>query len=294
MQSEPHRRAIMMLVLCGLFWSSAGVLIKFVDWNAIAIWSARSAIAALTLYAVRRPSLRGIQRAEWYPAIALAMTTGLFVIANKLTTPANAILIQYSAPVWVALLGQWFLGERARPLDWLTIVLVLGGIALFFFEDITFDHAAGNGVALAAGVAFAFSAMTMRRAALSKGASGEDIDPLRPLFLGNLIGAVVGLPGWFVGSPPDVDGWLALVALGVVQQAVAYLCYAVAIRRATALEAMLIPVIEPILSPVWVALVFGEWPGGLALVGGAVVVGAVTMRGMLSARPGRGRAHEIR
>ena len=120
--------------------SSAGVLIKLVDWPPGAIWSARCAIAAAVLYGVRRPSLAIIARAEWAAAAALAATTGLFIAANKLTTPANAILIQYSAPVWVALLGPWFLGERVTRLDWLAIAVVLCGIALFFLEDLTFDH----------------------------------------------------------------------------------------------------------------------------------------------------------
>lgn len=282
-----HRRALVLLALCGVFWSTAGVLIKLVEWNAVAIWSVRCAICAVALFLLRRPSLRGITRAEWHAAIMLCFTTGLFVVANKLTTAANAILIQYSAPVWVALLGHWFLGERASRLDWATIGLVLVGITLFFFEDLTLDHMAGNLVALAAGVAFAFGAMTLRRAALTTGVTGAPVDPLRPLFLGNVIGAVVGVPSWFVGEGPDATGWLALLALGVVQQAFAYLCYAAAIRHATALEAMLIPVIEPILSPLWVAFVFAEWPGGWALVGGVLVVGAVTLRGVLSARSSR-------
>ena len=279
-----HRRAIVLLVACGLFWSTGGVLIKLVDWHPLAIWAARSAIAAAVLYAVRRPSLRNITRAEWGAAAALAATTGLFILSNKLTTAANAILIQYSAPVWIALLGTWFLGERASRLDWVTIFLVLGGITLFFVEQLSLDHMLGNLVALGAGVAFAFSAMTLRKAALGRGAHGQPIDPLRPLFLGNLLGAVIGLPFCFMFTPPDATGWLALGALGIVQQAAAYLCYAWAIRHATALEAMLIPVIEPILSPVWVALAIGEVPGGWALVGGAIVLGAVVMRGTIGAR----------
>ena len=97
------------------------MLIKLVDWNPDAIWSARCAIAAGVLYAIRRPALAGITRAEWSAAAALAATTGLFIAANKLTTAANAIPIQYSAPIWVALLGRWLLGEAATRLDWLTI-----------------------------------------------------------------------------------------------------------------------------------------------------------------------------
>ena len=273
-------RALVLLALCGLFWSTAGVLIKLVDWHPGAIWSARCAIAAAILYAIRRPSLRAIHRTEWAAAAALAATTGLFIVANKLTTAANAILIQYSAPVWVALLGQWFLGERASRLDWVTIVAVLGGIALFFFDQLTFDHAAGNAVALAAGVAFAFGAMTMRKVALVE----PKLDPLRPLLLGNLVGAVIGAPFWFAGPLPDATGWAALLVLGVVQQALAYLCYAAAIRHARAIDVMLIPIIEPIVSPLWVALAFGEWPSQFAMVGGAIVVGAVTVRGVLSRR----------
>ena len=276
-----HERALVLLALCGLLWSTAGVLIKLVDWNAAAIWSARSAIAAITLYAIRRPSLARISGAEWRAACALAATTGLFILANKLTTAANAILIQYSAPIWVALLGAWLLGERASRLDWLTIGAVLGGIALFFFEQLTLDHVAGNLVALAAGVAFAFSVTSLRRVALTPGLAGPS-DPLRPMVLGNLIGAVIGAPFMLMSAPPGLTGWTALLALGVVQQAAAYLCYAWAIRHATALEATLIVVIEPIMSPVWVAIVFGESPGPWALAGGAIVVGAVTARALIS------------
>ena len=274
-----HRRAVVMLFACGLFWSTAGVLIELVHWHPLAIWSARSAIAAIALYAVRPMSFRAVTRGELAAACALAATTGLFVIANKLTTPANAILIQYSAPIWVALLGQWFLGEKATRLDWITIVVVLAGIALFFFDQLTTDHVAGNLVALAAGVAFAFGAMTMRRAALDK-----RVDPLRPLFLGNVLGAVLGAAWVFTSPLPGARGWAALVALGIFQQAAAYLCYAAAIRHAKAIEVMLIPIIEPILSPLWVALAFGEWPSGWALAGGAIVVGAVTGRAVLSRR----------
>lgn len=280
-----HRRALLLLALCGLLWSTGGLLIKFVDWHPIAIWSARSAFCALLLWLVRRPSLRGIGRAEWAAAIALAATTGLFIVANKLTTAANAILIQYSAPIWIALLGQWFLGERATRLDWITIALVLGGIALFFADELAPGHAAGNLVALGAGVAFAFSAMTLRRVALSH-THERPVDPLRPVLLGNALGALLGAPFLFLDAPPGPGGWAALVALGFAQQGAAYLAFAWAIRHATALEAMLIPIIEPILSPLWVALAVAEIPGPWSLLGGAVVVGAVAARAALARAPG--------
>jgi drug/metabolite transporter (DMT)-like permease len=278
-----HQRALVLLAVCGVLWSTAGALFKLIDWNVGAIWSVRSAIAAAALWLIRRPSFRGISAAEWRAACALAATTGLFILANRLTTAANAILIQYSAPIWVALLGAWLLGERATRLDWATIAVVIGGIALFFVEQLTFDHVAGNIVALCAGVAFALNVTSFRKVALTPGASGPS-DPLRPMLLGNMIGAVLGAPFIAMSPPPGLTGWGALVVLGLFQQAAAYLLYARAIRHATALEATLIPVIEPILSPVWVALLFGERPGPWALAGGAIVIGAVCARAMLIRR----------
>jgi drug/metabolite transporter (DMT)-like permease len=288
--ARDHQRALVLLAMCGLLWSTAGALIKLVDWNVGAIWSTRSAIAAIALWLIRRPSFVGISAAEWRAACALAATTGLFILANKLTTAANAILIQYSAPIWVALLASWLLGERASRLDWLTIATVIGGVALFFFEQLTFDHVTGNLVALGAGVAFALNVTSFRKVALSSGRTGQPLDPLRPMLLGNVIGAVLGAPFLVMSPPPGLTGWSALLALGLFQQAAAYVLYAWSIRHATALEATLIPVIEPILSPVWVAIAFGERPGPWALAGGAIVVGAVTARATLGRRSAAARA----
>ena len=286
--ARDHRRALLLLAFCGVLWSTAGVLIKLVDWNVGAIWGTRSAISAAALWAICRPSLARISAAEWRAAGSLAATTGLFILANKLTTAANAILIQYSAPIWVALLGAWLLGERASRLDWVTIAAVLGGIALFFLEQLTLDHVAGNLVALAAGVAFAVSATSFRQVALTAG--GGPSDPLRPMLLGNLIGAALGAPFAFASPPPGLSGWGALAALGLFQQAAAYLCYAWAIRRATAIDAVLVAVVEPILSPIWVAIAFGERPGPWAVLGGGIVVGAVTARAVIGGRVQRAAA----
>jgi drug/metabolite transporter (DMT)-like permease len=276
--ARDHTRALLLFALCGALWSTAGFLIKLVDWNSAAIWSMRSAIAAAALWAWRRPSFARLSGAEWRGAIAVAATTGLFVLANKLTTAANAILIQYSAPIWVALLGAWLLGERATRLDWLTIGVVLGGIALFFVEQLTFDHVAGNLVALAAGIAFAVNAISFRQVAIARGAAS---DPLRAMLLGNVIAAVLGAPFLLAAPSPGLTGWGALAALGLFQQAAAYIAYAWAIRHASALEATLVSVVEPVLSPIWVALATGERPGPWAIVGGAIVIGAITARGAI-------------
>jgi drug/metabolite transporter (DMT)-like permease len=272
------------LVAIGLLWSMAGVLIKLVAWPPLAIWSVRSAVAALAILAVRRVSWRDLHRVEWGAGVSLALTTALFVAANKYTTAANAILIQYSAPAWVAILGALWLGERATRFDWATIAVALSGITLFFFDQLTFNHTTGNLFALTAGVTFAMHAAAVRRLA-QLGRS-----PLRAILLGHLIPAVVGAPfviSAVAAEPLPAQAWLILVVLGVFQQAVPSLLYSWAIQRATALEGLLVPILEPILSPCWVWIFLGEEPGRWALAGGCLVVGAVTLRALVGLRRNR-------
>jgi len=201
-----RRRAIIFLVIASILWSLGGLLIKLVNWNALAIAGMRSAITAVVLFIyLRRPHF------HWSPAqvggaLAYTCTVILFVLATKLTTVANAILLQYSAPVYVALFGAKFLGEKTNWFDWVTIIIVLGGMTLFFVDE------------LAAG------------------------------------------------------GWLGNIC--AMLSAVSFSC----------LEAVLIPVLEPLLSPIWVLLLIGETPGWWAGVGGMIVLLAVTGRGILMTR----------
>jgi drug/metabolite transporter (DMT)-like permease len=120
------------LVASALLWSVGGVLIKWVEWHPLAIAGVRSAIAAATLWAVLRRPRFDWSAAQIGGAVAYAATVLLYVSAVKLTTAANAILLQYTAPIYVALFGAWFLGERTTWLDWLAIACSLGGMALFF------------------------------------------------------------------------------------------------------------------------------------------------------------------
>lgn len=287
---ETRRRgqAIVALVGVGFLWSTAGALIKYVDWPPAAIWSFRSGIAAIALAAVFRPRWRGIRTAEWGAALALAATTGLFILANKWTTAANAILIQYSAPAWAAILATIFLGERATKLDVAAIALALVGVALFFVDQISFDHVAGNLVALVAGVTFATNVVLLRKLARDRPrhpTTPTDVDPaLRSMILGHAIAAVVGLPFLVTAPALPAEGWAAMLALGVVQQTIPTVLYAWAIRRVTAVEGLLIPIVEPIVSPIWVWLAHGEEPSRWAIVGGTVVVGAITMRAVVPMR----------
>lgn len=240
-----------------------------VNWNPVAIAGSRSAIAALAMLAIiRRPRFTW-SFAQIGGAVAYAATVILFVTANKLTTAANAILLQYTAPIYVALFGAWFLGERASWLDWATLAAVLGGMVLFFLDKLSVAGMLGNVVAIASGVALAGLALFLRKQ--------KDGSPMESILLGNALTALIGLP-FMLKSSPGSAGWLGIVLLGVFQLGLPYVLYALAIKHVTAIEAVLIPVIEPILNPLWVFLVVGEAPGTLALAGGAVVLVAVTFR----------------
>ncbi len=272
---EVRSKAILFLFLSAILWSSGGLFIKMISWNPVAIAGLRSFIAMMVILAyVRRP------RFTWaFPqiggAVAYATTVTLFVVATKLTTAANAILLQYTAPVYVAFLGAWFLGERTRYFDWLTISVVIGGMVLFFFDRLFPGRLLGNLIAIVSGVSFAFFVLFMR---MQKNES-----PAESVLLGNLLAGLVSLPFVF-GSMPSGPTWLGVLFLGVVQLGLSYVLYSKAIRHVTALEAILIPSIEPILNPIWVFLVLGERPGKWALVGGSIVLVSVTFRSLIALR----------
>lgn len=275
-----HSRAVSQLLLAALFWSLGGLLIKAVDWPPLAVAGGRGFIAAAFLYLTHQGLRFTFSKIQVLAAIAYATCTVTFVIATKLTTAANAILLQYTAPVWIALLGAWFLGERASKLDWITIIFVLGGMALFFADGLELAGTVGIIAGIVSGIAFAGMTMALRRQ--------KDGSPAESIILGNILAGLIGLPFMLTaGAAPSVIGWGALLALGVFQLGCSYWLYARAIRQVTALEAVLIPVVEPILNPVWVFLARGEKPSAWALVGGLVVLSAVTLRAAISIRQAR-------
>ena len=280
MQDPDHNKSVGLLLSAALLWSMAGVLFKFVQWPSLAAAGGRGLIAAIFLLVLCRGSLRF----TWSPlqlgtAVAYAACTVLFAMANKLTTAANAILLQYTAPVWIALFGAWFLGERATRADWATIAVVFAGMGIFLYDGLRLNDLGGILVAISSGIFFAASILLMRKQ--KKGSAIESI------ILGNLLGFLIGLPAIWSAPPLSGTSALALLVLGTGQLGLAYLLYARAIKHVTALEAVIIPVIEPILNPVWVMCFIGERPSPLSLVGGVIVLGAVTWRAIDSIRQRR-------
>ena len=271
-----HGRAILFLLLAALLWSTGGFFIKWVDWHPMAISGGRSAISAIVFAVAFRKTLKITgSPIQIIAALAYALTVTLFVIANKLTTAANTILLQYTAPVHVALLSAWLLKEHPNRRDWMTIAAVLAGMVLFFFEQMTPGNLIGNLCALFTGFTFGLFIVLLRKQ--------RDASPATSVFLGNIFTAIAGVPFMF-DSMPSPAGWAGLIFLGVFQLGMAYVFYTWAISHVTAMEAVLITLIEPVLNPIWVFVLMGETPSWSALLGGLVIIGAVTARQIVEAR----------
>lgn len=257
-------------MITAVLWSSGGLLIKAVDWPPLAIAGFRSAIAAVVIRLAFRGQRLTYSRPQLIGAAGYAGTVMLFVASTKLTTAANAILLQYTAPVFVALLAAWFLGEKPRPADWLTIGVVFAGMVLFFQDKMSAGGLLGNMLALCSGFTMAVMGVAMRHQ--------KDGSPFGSVLLGNVATVVCGLPFILAAPQPGLTGWAALIALGCFQLGLSYVLYSIAVKHVTALEAILITTIEPILNPVWVFLLIGEQPGPWSIAGGFVIITAIVGR----------------
>jgi drug/metabolite transporter (DMT)-like permease len=265
--------AMLMLLLTAALWSLAGILIKYIDWNPMAINGVRSIIAVIVIY----PLFIRKKKIVWsrpliFGALAYAVTVMSFVTANKLTTAANAILLQYTSPLFVALFSIWLLKEKIRLLDWISIAFILGGMCLFFLDDLTPGNMAGNLLGILSGIAFAFLAIFLRMQ--------KDASPVVSIFLGNVLTSLIGIPFMFK-NVPGLNDWIALFILGLFQLTIPYILFSFAIKHVSALESMLIPMVEPLLNPIWVLIFLHERPGEWALAGGAIVLLSVVARGYI-------------
>lgn len=272
--ANDHVKALIYLVITALLWSTGGVLIKLVPVNAMAVAGIRSIIAAAVLMIyIKKPKFNW---SFWQIAGAIfySATVILFVLANQYTTSANAILLQYTSPVYIAVLGIWILKEKPVKQDWITIIIVLAGMVLFFVEDLSIGNKLGNIFAIASGVAFSMMIMSLRRQ--------KDASPIESVLLGNLITFVISIP-FLSGISPGLTGWTALFISGCFQLGITYILYAKAIKTVTALEAILVPVIEPILNPIWTFFIIGEAPGIMSAFGGLIIITSVTLRYVLPA-----------
>jgi len=266
------------MAACAFLWSLAGLFIKLIDWNPFAIACGRSLVAAVFLFLWIRKPLFTFSRAQIGAALASAVTMLLFIYANKATTSANAILLQYGAPVYVAIIGSFALKEKPRAEHWVGFVAVAVGLVLFFLGDIGGGSLVGNLAAAASGVSFALYIVFMRMQ--------KEGSPLESSLLAHILTAAVAFGfALFLPAPRISFRALAVIgALGVVQIGLATVFLAYGIKRVTAVQGILVAVIEPLFNPFWVFLATAETPGANALAGGGLIVAAVVASSIISVR----------
>ena len=268
-----HSISILYLLITAILWSTGGLLIQSIDAHPFAIAGGRSIIAGLLLWAfLRRPHFT-FSKAQIAGALFYALTVILFVLANKLTSAANAILLQYTGPIHVAIFSWIFLKEKVTRIDWIAIFAVFAGMCLFFMDDLSTDGMLGNVIAILAGMTFAGLAISLRMQ--------KDESPLESILLGNIVTGIFGFTWLYQSMPLNQDSIIGLLLLGIVQLGIPYILYAKAIKHVTALESILIPVLEPLLNPLWVFLASGQIPGKGAFWGGAIVIIAIIGRSIM-------------
>ena len=266
-------RAILLLILAGALWSLGGLLIKSIPWPPLAISGLRGGIAAVVIYLFSRGNKLTLSKSKIIAACCYALVVTLFVMANKLTTAGNAILLQYTAPIYVALFGYMFLGERTKIVDWVTILVLLFGLGLFFIDDLSLDGFTGNIFAILSGMSFAALTLLLRKQ--------KNDSPSDSVLLGNILTLVIGLPVIATGITFEAKPIILILVLGVFQLGIPYIFYTTAIKHVTALDAIIFPIIEPILNPILVFFILGETLGPWAFLGGVLVLGGVIARGIL-------------
>jgi len=270
-----RRKAVLYLVICAILWSSSGLFVKILDWQPIAILAGRSLFASIVFIIYLRRIPTRFNRWQLLAAAMFIVTQFLFVTSTKLTTAANSIFLQYTAPIYVVLLGYWFLGEKPSRTDYLSMFVIFLGLTLFFLDKLSTDGFYGNLLAILSGVTSAVMMVAFR--------AQKDGNPAESNLIAFIVTATFGFP-FILKETWTVNSWLILAFLGIFQIGFAFIFFTKGIKHIPALEANLIGTLEPVLNPIWVFLFYGESMGKFALFGGLVVLGGVILSAVASAR----------
>jgi len=273
--SEPRTgiNPVYYVLMAVFLWSTGGLFIKLTSLDAFQVTFFRSLFAAITVIILTRKDGFKINLFGIFASIVYALTLFLFVWATKKTTAANAIFLQYTAPIYILLFGPFIIGEKFHWRDLMTVVVVLFGMSLFFVGRLEITDYQGNIAALCSGALFGLYIM------LLKHPKAEDLSPTVTVIYGNLIlvamTASSGIPA--IPSLVPLD-WFAVIFLGVFQIGISYILYIKGVRGGTRpLDASLIGFVEPLLNPVWVLVFVGERPSQWAVLGGAIIITAIVV-----------------
>ena len=281
-------RAKLYIMLGALLFSTGGVAIKASTLTGWQLSCFRSLAAGFALLILLPAARRGWSWRSFVVAVPFAATFTLFTLANKYTTAANAIFLQDTAPLYILLLGPFLLGERIRQRDLFLMAALLIGLGLIFAStrEATLsasDPRLGDVLALVSGLTWAFTVLGLRWIAVR--AERHEEEPSTVVVAGCFLASVFAMLFAFPVENASTGNWLIIGYLGVFQIGIAYVFIAEGVRRVRALELSLLLLVEPVFSPVWVWIFLGESPAGLAIAGGAVVIGATAVHAVRKDAP---------
>jgi drug/metabolite transporter (DMT)-like permease len=277
---EPHKKhttALLFVFGAAFLWSTGGLFIKWNTLSGLELSFCRSLLAMFTIAIITRREGFGLNSISAAASVLYAILLVLFVLSTKATTAANAIFLQYTAPVYVLIFEPLIYKEKYRLRDLVTVLVCLGGMALFFVGQLRPQDIEGNIMALASGLCFAFYFLLLRHP------RAREVNRASSVIYGNLL-AVIVLAPWGVPALLNINSHDALIVgyLGVVQLGISYALFTEGMARGVrSLDAGIICYIEPVLNPVWVFFVLGERPSRWALLGGAIIVLAVIVHMLL-------------
>ena len=276
-KEQISRAGILCVFLASLCFSTGGLFIKLIPWGPLAINGVRNLIGAslIGIYMLVTRHRIVWSRQVFIGALSRIGVTTLFTVANKLTTAANAIVLQFTAPVFVIILMAVLFHMRPKKLDLITCAAVFLGVILFFIDGLRAGNLWGNIAAIVSGVCYAGVFMMN---------TGEKADAISSCFLGQLASGIIFTPLVFRESVFTAPVILAILGLGLIQVGGAYILFSYGIKRTPPVTASLITGLEPILNPLWVALFYHERVTGLAIAGAVIVVGSILVYNVLMAR----------
>ena len=269
---------IALVLVAVLLWSTGGLFIKLSTLDAYQVTFFRSLLAAITVAALTYKKGLKINGFGVLTSIIYAALLFLFVWATKKTTAANAIFLQYTAPIYILILAPFVLKEKFRAADLLTVICCIGGMSLFFVGQLRIDDYQGNIAALGSGIFLGLYIL------LLKHPKAETMNRVIAVIYGNLLLAIFNLPaGISALSTITITDILAVSFLGIIQIGISYILFIKGVADGTRpLDASIIGFIEPILNPVWVFLFIGEQPSKWALLGGLIILMTVAAHTFLN------------
>jgi len=273
--TDTKNRAIFFVFTAAVLWSFGGVSAKFIQLNPLTITVFRGLLGAFTIGCYRKKWTIHPNKATLIAAICLFGTGTLYMVAIKLTTVANAIALQYTAPVFVIFMSFIILNRKPQIIDIVTVIFILIGISLFFVEHVERGMLLGNIISLLSGVSWAGVFFVNSLSETNQEESG---------FLGALL-SIIWLPTLFFDKNIlnfNITTLAVILFMGIFQSGLAFICFSKGIKTTPPVAASIICTIEPILGPIWVFIIMAERPSSLALFGAIIVIATVTCYNVLN------------